>query len=148
MLLSPTAIGSSRYLFQERRCLREGCPAVSLTEQILRQVTIPVSAMMSPFTAAKSLHTAAQKDALMHQCKGGTCFIMNRRVRDHCTIAPQCALHLLLCSFELIPIFDGSVIELTRLTRQFYNHGAPGDVSSSHISFVALLGDPPFGEKC
>jgi hypothetical protein len=96
MPLSTTAIGSSCYLLQERRCLQEGCPAVSLTEQILMQVTIPVSAMMSPFMAAKSLHTAAQKDALMHQCKGGMCFIMNRRVRDHCAIAPQCALHLLL----------------------------------------------------
>lgn len=68
MPLSPTAIDSSCYLSQERRCLQEDYTAV---EEVLRSVTIPVRTMISLFMAAKSLRSAAQKDALMHQCKEG-----------------------------------------------------------------------------
>jgi hypothetical protein len=45
--------------------------AISLTEEVLRPVTIPVRTMISLLMAAKSLHPAAQKDALMHQCQEG-----------------------------------------------------------------------------
>lgn len=40
MPLSPTAIDSSCYLSQERRCLQEDCTAVSSTEEVLRSLTI------------------------------------------------------------------------------------------------------------
>jgi hypothetical protein len=53
----------------------------------------------------------------MRQCRGEGDFIMSWRIRDHCVIARNPRHIFPFCSFELIPIFDGSFMDLTRLMR-------------------------------